>query len=175
MSLVAKSVTSALVDMSYNFGKALFDFMTDQFTAYGASGGMVADKRWESVQYLIRVVFCSLCRSRGPLALIAASEVHKPKAAGKILWAILNTHRVMQQFQALNFRMHPDLAPYLTARLYEIVVFRDEFIKFKEKVLGDIKGINTTLGSLRNGSKKKTKKRKKDLGTEGDKNSSSKE
>lgn len=160
MSIVAKSVASALVDMSYNFGKAMFDFMTDQFTAYGASGGMGSSKRWESVQYLIRVVFRSLRRVRGPLALIAANEVRKPKVAGKILWTILNTHRVMMEFQALNFRLHTDLAPYLTARLYEIVVFRDEFIKFKEQVAADIKGINTTIGQIRN-NKKKNKKRKK--------------
>jgi len=57
MSVLAKTVASTLVDMSYNFGKAMFDFMTDQFSAYGASGGMDSNKRWDSVQYLIRVVF----------------------------------------------------------------------------------------------------------------------
>jgi len=58
MSVLATTVASMLVDtMSYNFGKAMFDFMTDQFSAYGASGGMDSNKRWDSVQYLIRVVF----------------------------------------------------------------------------------------------------------------------
>jgi len=48
-------------------------------------------------------------------------------------------------------------------------------VKFKDKVNADIKGINTTIGNLRNGNKKTKKKHKKEeegAGSDGSDNQS---
>jgi hypothetical protein len=69
----------------------------------------------------------------GPGRLLSISKVRKdPEMAGRVLWAVLQSHWLMIEFKKMDFCLHTSIAPVLTMHLLTICAFRDNLDSFKK-------------------------------------------
>lgn len=52
----------------------------------------------------------------------ATSEVDPSSKCGTILWALIQSHKVMKVFLDLRFRNHPSIAPVIVLHIFKTCV-----------------------------------------------------
>jgi hypothetical protein len=133
LSSEAEDVAIKMANLSEDFIRGLFRFMVHEYERQGASSTLTTEKRWLLIQRLVRIVCHEFHKVRSGPALLSVSRVRKdPEMAGRVLWAVLQSHRLMLEFKKMDFRLHTSIAPVLTMHLLTICAFRDDLDSFKK-------------------------------------------
>jgi hypothetical protein len=135
MSSEAEDVAIKMASLSEDFMHGLFRFMVHEYERQGASSTLTTEKRWLLIQRLVRIICHEFHKVRSGPALLSVSKVRKdPEMAGRVLWAVLQSHWLMLEFKKMEFRLHTSIAPVLTMYLLTICAFRDNLDSFKKSM-----------------------------------------
>jgi hypothetical protein len=131
MSAKAETLGLRLLANTQTHLDKLLTFMQEEYGRQGASSTLLAARKWEVVTKLIRILFNAVKKVRSGPAMASIKTVTAPRVAARILWATLQAHRVLDEFVAKGFRLHPDISPVLTSHLLEICAFREDIDKLR--------------------------------------------
>jgi hypothetical protein len=86
------------------------------------------EEAWELVSACIKHVFEDLRRVRASAAN-ATSELDPSSKSATILWALIQSHKVMKDFLDMRFRNHPFIAPVIVLHVFKTRVTRTPVFK----------------------------------------------
>jgi hypothetical protein len=76
------------------------------------------EEAWDLVSACIKRVFEDLRRVRAAAAN-ATSEIDPSSKCATILWALIQSHKVMKDFLDMHFRNHPSIAPVIMLHAFK--------------------------------------------------------
>ncbi len=95
------------------------------------------EEAWELVSACIKRVFEDLRRVRASAAN-ATSEADPSNKCSTILWALIQSHKVMKDFLDMRFRNHPSIAPVIVLHVFKTRVTRVSHLANIKRLKGHI-------------------------------------
>lgn len=93
-----------------------------------------ADDAWELASHCVKRIFEELRRIRATAAN-ASVEADPVMKCAKDLWAVLQSHQLMQEYVDRGFRDHRSIFPVINYHLFNTSVSRAAFDKHKQAVV----------------------------------------
>jgi hypothetical protein len=101
------------------------------------------DEAWDLVSACIKKVFEELRRVRAGAAN-ATTEVLASSKCATILWALIQSHRVMKDFLDSRFRNHPSIAPVIVLHVFKTRVTRVAHANSYKRLEGRVAKLEST-------------------------------
>ena len=112
----------------------MLTWMESFFQELKAGGQSDASEAWFLVCSCIRGYFKELRKVRAP-AQVASNMSSVTDRAGTYLWAMVQSHRITQDFISHRWREHPSIAGVINYHLFRFMVPLSTYNKLKEEVV----------------------------------------
>jgi hypothetical protein len=108
-------MASKLLQRSYDFAIKLLGVIDTMWTEYASRAGEIqGHEAWIVISGVVRQLFRELRTVRRPGA---AAIPGSASSIGSTWWYVLQTHRIMDEFDAVDIRRHPSIIPVFTSHL----------------------------------------------------------
>ncbi len=108
-----------------------------------ATSKATEEEAWELVSACIKRVFEDLRRVRAGAAN-ATTETGPSSKCSTIMWALVQSHRVMKEFLDMRFRNHPSIAPVIILHVFKTRVTRVAFSNQVKRIEGRVAKLEST-------------------------------
>jgi hypothetical protein len=109
------AMASKLLQRSYDFAIKLLGVIDTMWTEYASRAGEIqGHEAWIVISGVVRQLFRELRTVRRPGA---AAIPGSASSIGSTWWYVLQTHRIMDEFDAVDIRRHPSIIPVFTSHL----------------------------------------------------------
>jgi hypothetical protein len=139
---VGAAMASQLLQRSYDFAIMLLGLIDTMWNEYmSRSGEITPAEAWLVICAVIRQLFREFRSVRRPGAAVIPGT---PNSVGTMWWYVLQTHRIMDEFAAVQIRRHHSIIPVFTSHLD-----RHRVTKSTHSALASqVKKIDATLTSV---------------------------
>jgi hypothetical protein len=139
----ADALFSRMITSSEEHFRQLANFLTETRNVCHHQNGD-AFESWEYPSKVVRGVFDECMQVRGVGAERSSIDDFTLKDAGRMLWAALKCHKLMDDFVAANFQGHPTLAGYSIQYLFKHRLTPKDM----ESVAGGVASLKTEVKGL---------------------------
>jgi hypothetical protein len=139
---VGAAIAKALLNRSYDFGIKILNTIDNMSTEYRSRGGEITlEEEWVVISGVIRQMFREFRTVRRAGAAAAPGS---PGSIGATWWYVLQTHRIMDEFDKVDIRKHPSIIPVFTSHLDRYRVTKTTHAALASQV----KKLDTLLSSV---------------------------
>ena len=129
---------------------SLSSWMSDFYQRLGQDDGLSSLECWDDVSVSVRALFAQI-RSIRAGSQDGVQVEDRAVADGNMLWAILQTHRLVEEMMALQWDGHPAVQSVLSLHVFRRSVTPEAFSELTSKVkalTSKVDGLETRLENV---------------------------